>query len=212
MSTRFVLGMAGSVLLALGVFLPLITMPIVGSMNYFQNGRGDGTILLVVAVVAVILAAARRLDWLLVPGAASVAMLIGTFIRFQQLIGEMRLKLDRDLAGNPFRSFADVAVGTTQLQWGWLILIVGAVLLIVAALLKEGRALRKCPHCAERIQYEATVCKHCKLQVPAIEIPAPKRSRKVRPVVIVTAVTVALIIAVTWFEPMLTMLIEAGVI
>lgn len=43
--------------------------------------------------------------------------------------------------------------------------IVGAPpLLLVAAILPRGRT-RKCPHCAERITREATVCPHCRRDV-----------------------------------------------
>ena len=44
--------------MAIGVFLPLLSMPIVGSINYFQNGRGDGVIVLVLA--AILLCSSKR--------------------------------------------------------------------------------------------------------------------------------------------------------
>ena len=46
-------------------------MPIVGSLNYFHNGQGDGTIVLVLAVISMILAITRRFRGLSVTGLCS---------------------------------------------------------------------------------------------------------------------------------------------
>ncbi len=46
------LGFLGSVLLFLGVFMPIVSAPIIGSLNYLQNGRGDGVIILVFAILS----------------------------------------------------------------------------------------------------------------------------------------------------------------
>lgn len=43
---RQVVGFIGAAALGLGVFMPLVSMPIVGTINYFNNGRGDGIIVL----------------------------------------------------------------------------------------------------------------------------------------------------------------------
>ena len=51
MSTRQLLGILGSATLFIGVFMPIVRLPIVGEMNYFANGRGDGVLILVLAGV-----------------------------------------------------------------------------------------------------------------------------------------------------------------
>jgi len=38
------IGLVGCVLLFIGVFLPIVSVPIAGGMNYFQNGRVDDSI------------------------------------------------------------------------------------------------------------------------------------------------------------------------
>jgi len=59
-NTRMILGITGSLVLVLGVFSPLISFPIVGSLDYFQNGHGDGVIILVLAGLSLLLSASRR--------------------------------------------------------------------------------------------------------------------------------------------------------
>lgn len=100
------------------------------------------------------------------------AVLVFTFVRFRGILSDMRGILDRDLGGNPFRGLADAAAGSVQLEWGWAVLVVGAGMLIAAPLARPSvgsMPLRKCPFCAELIQPEAVICRHCRRDVPAFE-------------------------------------------
>ena len=49
------MGLAGSLILVLGAFCPLISVPIMGSINYFQNGKGDGVAIVVLAFISIFL-------------------------------------------------------------------------------------------------------------------------------------------------------------
>ena len=40
MNTKQILGLIGSIVLFIGVFTPIVSVPIMGNMNYFQNGKG----------------------------------------------------------------------------------------------------------------------------------------------------------------------------
>ena len=48
-----------SIILFVGVFTPIVSFPIIGYMNYLQNGRGDGVIVLILAVISLVLVWAR---------------------------------------------------------------------------------------------------------------------------------------------------------
>ena len=45
--------------------------------------------------------------------------------------------MEAELRGNPFRGLADMTLQSVQLQWGWALLIIGAVLIIASAAMKE---------------------------------------------------------------------------
>jgi hypothetical protein len=45
--------------------------------------------------------------------------------------------MESELAGNPFRGIADMAIQTIQLQWGWVVLIIGSALLITAGMIEQ---------------------------------------------------------------------------
>lgn len=137
MNTKQLLGLLGSIVLFIGVFAPIMNIPIIGSMNYFQNGKGDGTIVLVLAAISVVLVLAREFRGLWFTGVGSLGILLFTFINFQSRMSQATADLESQLAGNPFRGLADLAMQSVQLQWGWALLIVGAVLVIASAAMKD---------------------------------------------------------------------------
>jgi hypothetical protein len=142
MDIKQLLGILGSLFLYIGVFSPIVYIPIVGDQNYFQNGKGDGVILLVISTVSLILTLTRVYKGLWLTGLGSFAVLIFTFVKFQLKMSELTTQMDKDLAGNPFRGLADIAVHSIQLQWGWGILLSGVVLLISAALIKANKNVK----------------------------------------------------------------------
>jgi hypothetical protein len=46
------LALLGAGLTIFGVFCPIVSVPFLGAQNYFQNGEGDGTVVLLLAIVA----------------------------------------------------------------------------------------------------------------------------------------------------------------
>ncbi len=112
--------------LALGTFLPAITLPIVGSMNYFNNGKGDGVFVLVAAIVAAILVAVQKYKFVLIPALLAAAITLFDLFNFFTKISEVSASLE----GNPFAALA----GSIQLEWGWFVMILAEVALILIAL------------------------------------------------------------------------------
>jgi hypothetical protein len=126
------IALIGAGLLFIGAFMPIVSAPIVGSVNYFQNGKGDGVLIVLLAITTVALALTGRAQHVLWTGLASGAMLAFTFVRFQTGLAEMKERMATELADNPFRGLADMAVNSVQLQWGWAVLVLGAGLVTFA--------------------------------------------------------------------------------
>ena len=140
-TARQLIGMIGSIILIVGVFTPILSVPIMGNMNYFQNGEGDGTIILILAVISFILVLIKKCKGLWFTGLGSVGVLLFTFIDFQSRMSQIIANMESELAGNPFRGLADIAIQSVQLQWGWALLIVGSALIIASAAMKEEKDL-----------------------------------------------------------------------
>jgi len=125
--TKQLLGLIGSAVLFVGVFAPIVSIPIMGNMNYFQNGKGDGVIVLVLAVISLILVLLKKFKGLWFTGLGSMAIMTFTFINFQMAIANTRTQM----------GIADMAMQSVQIQWGWALLIIGAAFLIASAAIKE---------------------------------------------------------------------------
>jgi len=180
MSSRQLIALLGSIVLFVGVFMPIVSVPIMGNLNYFQNGKGDGVIVLALATVSAIAAARQRYQVLWLTGGGCLAVLGFTFVNLQSSLAAAKGEMEQQLAGNPFRGLADAALGSIQLQWGWALLIVGAVLLVVAAAMKGRPELAvECPHCGGVLPLNQAVCNHCGNRISWIQGKARRPSRPV---------------------------------
>ncbi|MHB1678074.1 MAG: hypothetical protein ACYCSS_11155 [Sulfuriferula sp.] len=137
MNTKQLLGFIGSIILFVGVFAPVVSAPIIGNMTYYQNGRGDGIIMLVLAAASLVLALTKNYKGLWLTGFASFGVMLFTFINFQSKMSQMKSDMGLHLAGTPFHGLVDMAMQSVQLQWGWAVLIVGAGLVIASVALNE---------------------------------------------------------------------------
>lgn len=133
MDAQKILGLSGSAVLALGTFTPIVSMPIVGSINYFNNGQGDGVFVLVLAAVAALLSLLGHYRFVWIPGAISAVLLLVTLSRFIGLISDAKAKMSAELAGNPFAGLAEGLMNSVQLQWGWMLLFLGSLAIIGSA-------------------------------------------------------------------------------
>ena len=127
-------GYLASGVLALATFLPIATLPLVGSLNYFSNGQGDGVFVLLAAIGAGVLVALKKYKLLLIPAGIAVAVTLYTLITLMIRINELKASLGTDLEGNPFAGLAEGLAASVQLEWGWIILILAEVALVLIAL------------------------------------------------------------------------------
>jgi len=140
LTTKQLLAIAGALVLFVGAFMPIVSLPVVGNMNYFQNGAGDGVIIVLFAGVTVLAVWLKRYALLWVTGVGSLLLLAYTFVRIQSALGTMRSDMEKNLAGNPFRGIGEAMMQSVQLQWGWAVLVIGAGLVIASAAIKDDGA------------------------------------------------------------------------
>lgn len=132
-----IMGFLGVAILLLGVFSPMVSLPVVGTLAYFRNGHIDAIALIGFAIAAAICLAKQRYDWVYGPGLGALFLIGITFYAIQSKLSDLKSNMDRELLGNPFRGLADAAMASVQLQWGWILLLLGAVLILSAAQLKQ---------------------------------------------------------------------------
>ena len=138
-SKSTITGYIGAMIMAVGVFCPLVSLPIVGSINYFNNGKGDGSFVLLTAAAAAAAVFWNKFKILPFAGGATLAILAYDFWNFYSKMAKSKAEMHKDMAGNPFGGLADAAFNAVQLQWGWIVMLTGAIMLISAFVLK-GKA------------------------------------------------------------------------
>lgn len=129
---RLALGAGGSLLLAMGVFMPMVTVPFLGTVTYFGSGNRDGVIILLLAIGSAFLAISRQYRPLALTGGVSLFMLLYLYISFKRGMAQVEA-----MGGdNPFmRGIAQSLSSVVQLQYGLPVMLIGAALLISSAVL-----------------------------------------------------------------------------
>lgn len=138
MTPRQLIAVLGAVLLMVGAFAPLISVPVVGSISYFANGKGDGVFVAGLGAVALLAALAGKYRILPVGGISALLLLGITYYRLQSGLSRARAAMEAELAGNPFRGLADGMMQAVQIQWGFGVILIGALMLIAAGVMKTA--------------------------------------------------------------------------
>ena len=138
MNTKLLLGVLGSSILFIGVFMPIISIPVVGNRNYFQNGRGDGAIVLLLAVLSIGLVISKRYKALWGTGLASLSVMSFSFFNVWSIMSQDSTELQSKFMADPFEGLAELAMQSAQLEWGWAVLMIGVVSVLTSAFFKEG--------------------------------------------------------------------------
>lgn len=135
-SKQQLVGLVGGVILLLGVFLPIVSMPIAGSISVFSSGRVDGYILLGLAIISLILAFINNIKPLRITGGISLLIVVIDFIYLLYKLNSIKGDVSDKLKGNPFGGMAEAMMSTIQIQYGWVFLFIGSLLLVYVAFAK----------------------------------------------------------------------------
>lgn len=137
MNTKQLLGLIGSIVLFVGVFTPILRIPLMGNINYFRNGEGDGTIVLILALISLVLALIKKYEGLWFTGIGSLGIILFTFVNLLSKISQAKEGMESESVDSPFFDLADIVMQSIQLQWGWPLLIIGCALIIASAAIKD---------------------------------------------------------------------------
>ena len=157
MSFKQIIGIIGSLLLILGVFIPLVKIPIylpslnqmalyfhVGGITFYDNSKLEAIIVIAIAVISIFLVVAKRYILLWFSGIALLAVVSYRIIRVMQTLHSARSIAEKwigeKLTDKIANKVTNVAIEHVHISWGLIFLIVGAILIILcAALATRGK-------------------------------------------------------------------------
>lgn len=130
-----ILGLIGSALLILGIFLPIVSVMGLINFSYFDLIRLDtgtfftGIILLLLGIGSLLLSLKNMYKALIATGVVSLALLAFDFFRIKSAMSE-----GASTGGGTGAQMAEAA----SIGWGLYIMLIAAILLIVAGVMKSS--------------------------------------------------------------------------
>jgi hypothetical protein len=130
----FIIAALAALIMILGVFLPVVKAPIIGSINYFQNGQGDGTYIIILSLISALIGFEGKRLWNLFPGILITIILIYFFYNVRHSVAAMKQTAGDGLFGGLAATMAD----TIQIQFGWFLMLLGNIALYVSIFIKTN--------------------------------------------------------------------------
>ncbi len=129
------IGFFGAFLLLIGVFLPVLSAPMIGAISLLNNGKGDGVVICGLAILSFVIIALKRFKLLWLTGGISFLLLSYDLYSITSKISKTKAEVNSQLQGNPFGGLAEAMMSSIQLQYGWVILYLGCVILLITPIL-----------------------------------------------------------------------------
>jgi hypothetical protein len=131
------LGYLGAAILLIGLFLPLVAVPAIGSVNFFWSGCAGGVAMALLVAGTVVALATRRYWALWLTGTASLLLIVFTLVRVAVQSHLHRLGGAGSAEGSFLEGLGAVlqagATEAMRLQWGWPVLLIGSSLIVASA-------------------------------------------------------------------------------
>jgi hypothetical protein len=124
-----ILGIVGGVLLLIGVFCPLVGVDFMGqsmTVSYIGSSTGtswEGLLMILLGIAGIALAVLRKYKLLLIPGIIALAIIAYDYFSFKSKMSEMM-----SAAGSRSTELENAV----SMKWGWIVLILGALALLIA--------------------------------------------------------------------------------
>lgn len=119
MGWRRLFALIGALEVVVGVFTPIVSLPVLGAANFFGNGQhGSGVVLLMLAVGSMVVAFLAKYRALWLTGAGALGVVAFTFIASLTDLSRTAATLNAQLANTPLRRFGTAMAQSVKLEWG----------------------------------------------------------------------------------------------
>ncbi len=135
--TKSMLGWTGSIALLVSVFAPIVSVPLQGEVRYFDIGKAEGVLVVVLTITAFVFVLSRKFGLLWVPGIGSLGYSLIAYDHYRSLTIQAKARLERLSEMVFLPGMEDPTLAEFPLEWGWALLCMGALLLIASAAIDD---------------------------------------------------------------------------
>jgi hypothetical protein len=143
MIVRRALALVGATFIAVGVFMPILGIPVFRDQSIMQLRPNAGWILLGLAAVTLLIVLTKRIALLYVPGILAVVLLSYTLIAMQGRRDQIQSDIKTNVANTPVRGLVHGFVGSASLRFGWPLMMLGAVTIVAVPLVGSRMQRRR---------------------------------------------------------------------
>ena len=138
------LSLIGSGAILVCSFAPIVNVPVIGAVTYFsadsEFARGAGVLLVIIGIASLSLALLESYVWLYAIGLCALSIAIGTLVSYKWYLAKVAGAQSSGLFDYFTQSASKGLTGRSSLSFGFPLLIYGAVLVIIAALMRPRTA------------------------------------------------------------------------
>lgn len=130
-----VLSLAGMLLVFISLFTPLISLPIVGSVNLLQHNVPAAIFTIIVCGVSLYLTIKERYRDILYGSISLLILMAVLFINIYIKIEKVKADITKGLEGNMFAGLATAVAAAIRIEWGWALIFIGIGILIASSVI-----------------------------------------------------------------------------
>jgi hypothetical protein len=131
MSKGQIIGLIGSVLLIIGVFIPLVRVPLAGGISFFDSDKLESIILIVLAVISIFLIVLKMYKLVWFSGIAALATVSASGIQTVRKLLSIKSTAEKIIGEKLTDKFTNATVEQIHISWGLVFMFVGAILIMV---------------------------------------------------------------------------------
>jgi len=147
MEKKQILGVIGLILLIVGLFLPIIKIPINDNINFYGNNRAEAMVIAALSVLSLIFILIKRYSLLWIPVIAIIAVMsvLGIDIAMRVMNAKSKAEgiIGEELTEEISEGVTQIVTDHVQIQWGVVVLAAGILLIILCAII--GSIKKKLP-------------------------------------------------------------------
>lgn len=140
---RRIVTVIGGLLMIVGVFLPMLSIPILHDDSYFELSPGGACTILVLGALSIVIALFKRFRLLYLTGLVALGLLVYTYFQIDKRRTAAQNDLRERVIDTPLKHMSEGLVSRVGLRYGWPSMMIGAAITVAVPLVGSRLSRRE---------------------------------------------------------------------